>query len=361
VKFGVYLNTQAPPDGHELPRVYAELFETVEVAESVGFDSCFLPEHHQQPDGYLPSPYVMAGAVAARTSRIRIQTGVSLLPLWHPMRVAEDVAVIEVLSGGRFSLGVGLGLVEREYHEFGVPLRTAPSRFEEEVEILKRAWSQDTFSFHGKHFHLSDISLQPKPLPEGRPDIWIGGMANPSVQRAGRIGDGWITDPLHSMDTIAAWAEIYRAAAAERGLEGRIWLHRDCWVTETPEEVTSVWAPYLLRDWRFYWDLGFFASGRFNAEAEPWLGEVTSSADITFERIRENREVVGSVDDVVATLRQMIARIQPEGVALRFRFPHGPDHVATLAAIRLFGDQVIPQLSANTPRETTIAAFTTEG
>src|SRR3979411_1511803 len=123
MKFGVYLNTQAPPDGADRQRGYAEALEVAPVAEQVGLDACFIPEHHQQPDAYLPSPFVMAGAIAAVTTRIEINTGIMVLPIWHPLRVAEDAAVVDVLSGGRMGLGLGLGLVDREYRQFGVDIK----------------------------------------------------------------------------------------------------------------------------------------------------------------------------------------------------------------------------------------------
>lgn len=340
MEYGVYLNTQAPPDGRELPRVYAELLETVQVAEAAGFDWCFIPEHHQQPDGYLPSPFVMAGAIAATTKKIGIATGVHILPIWDPMRVAEDAAVVDILSGGRFMLGAGLGMVEREFHQFGTKISTAVSRFEEQIEILRRAWSSEPVTFNGQHFAYDAVDVQPKPLQENFP-LMIGGMSDAAVARAGRLGDGWLTDPLHSVTSLQAWAELYRSAAAKAGRPSKIWMQRDCWITEDPEELLDVWAPKLVEDWRFYFNLGLFSSGRFNPKAEAWIGEVTSAEDITFDKLSEDRVIAGSPEQVQASLDSAVEKLDPEGVALRFRYPHGPSHEATLRSIRLFGEKVI--------------------
>ncbi len=348
MQFGVYLNTQARGSA-SLNQVYNELLETAEVAESVGFDWCFLPEHHQQPDGYLPSPFVMAGAIAARTERLGIATGINILPLWHPLRVAEDAAVVDNLSNGRFMLGVGLGLVEDEFRQFGIDLRTAVSRFEEQVQLIRMAWSDDAVTFAGRHFALDGIDVTPKPVQRPGPRILIGGMSDTAVARAGTHGDGWLTDPLHSMTTLARWAQLYRAAAATANTPPAIWLQRDCWVADSEEEVESEWAPWLVEDWRFYFGLGLFSSGRFNPAAERWISEVRSPTDITFDKLRADRIVAGPPELVADILRGMNDLIGPVGVCFRFRFPDGPPHEATINAIRRFGNEVIPALRTATP------------
>lgn len=349
MKFGIFVNTQTTEGGPGQPEIYRELLETVEVAEAVGFDCCFLPEHHQQPDGYLPSPFVMAGAVAARTSSIGIATGIHLLPLWDPMRVAEDVAVVDNLSDGRFSLGVGLGLVQREYDQFGIDMRRARSRFEEQIAVLRQAWAETPVSHTGEHFSYDGVSVTPKPVQRPGPRIVVGGMSEPAVARAGRLGDAWLTDPLHSAAALEGWAGLYRRSAADAGRRAAVWLQRDCWVAEDPGEVERLWADRLVSDWRFYFGLGLFSSGRFNPVAEPWIRDVRSPSDIHFSALCDGRVVVGTPDDVVDTLSAMRSRLDPELVCFRFRFPEGPDHRHTLRAVRLFGTQVIPRMRAVAP------------
>jgi probable F420-dependent oxidoreductase len=346
MRFGVFVNTQAVAGGPAMPEIYDQILETVEVAEEAGFDLCFLPEHHQQSDGYLPSPFVMAGAVAAHTSRIGIATGIHLLPLWDPMRVAEDVAVVDNLSKGRFTLGVGLGLVQREFDQFHIDMSTAPSRLEEQVAVLRQAWSDGPVTFAGEHFRYEDVDVTPKPVQRPGPRILFGGMSAPAVRRAGRLGDGWLTDPLHSAAALSDWATLYRRTADEAGRTSSIWLQRDCWVAERPVEVEELWAPWLVEDWRFYFRLGLFQSGRFNPAAEPWVGRIQDPSDITFSDLHEDRVVVGTPPDVLSTLQSMQQRLRPDTVCFRFRFPGGPGHEATLGAIRLFGREVIPRMRA---------------
>jgi probable F420-dependent oxidoreductase len=344
MQFGVYLNTQTSPDVPSLHQIYEQLLETAQTAEALGFDWCFLPEHHQQPDGYLPAPFVMAGAIAARTSRIGISTGIHLLPLWHPMRVAEDVAVLNVLSGGRFMLGVGLGLVADEFRQFDVGLPGAARRLAEQIEILRQAWSADPVTFAGEHFTVTGIDVTPKP-EFGEVPVLIGGMSDAAVRRAGTLADGWLTDPLHSVTSLERWSRLYRESAAQAGRPARVWLQRDCWVAGSDDEVRTDWAPRLVEDWRFYFRLGLFSSGRFNPAAEAWIREVRSPEDLSYDLLSEDRVLAGTPDEVAKQLGSAVARLAPEGVALRLRYPGGPGHEKTLAAMRLFAEEVMPLFS----------------
>lgn len=169
MKFGLLFVLQDPPNGENLPRLYDEVFAQAELAERVGFEAFFVPEHHQMPDGYLPAPLTFAAALAARTKKAEIGTGIMQLPLYHPLQVAEEVAVIDNISKGRFILGAGLGLVQKEFEAFAIPLPEAASRFTEAVDILKHAWTGRPFSYQGRHFRCTDVTITPRPVRQPRP------------------------------------------------------------------------------------------------------------------------------------------------------------------------------------------------
>jgi len=234
---------------------------------------------------------------------------------------------------------VGLGLVEREYAMYGIDIRRAPSRFEEAIAVVRASWTEERFSFDGRHFTLDDVSVTPKPV-QTPPPIWVGAMSDRSVERAGRLGDGWLTDPLHGVDAIAGWARKYREAAAAAGREPKVLLMRDCWITEG--DPYAEWGHLLEHDWRFYFDLGFKA-GRFNADAEPWLRELQSSADLTFDKIRANHRVLaGDVEQVKEQIQFWVDAVEPDQINLRFKFPMGPPHERILDAMTLFAEEVAP-------------------
>lgn len=345
VRFGFYLPNQDPPRAERIEALYTEILDMAAVGDELGFTSCVASEHHGREDGYIPSPLILSSAVAARTRRIEPTTGVMLLPLWHPIRVAEDSALIDIISGGRFAIGCGLGLVAKEFALYGLTTAQAVGRFEESVDIMRLAWSEGTFDYDGEHFQLQDASVTPKPLQAGGPHIRIGGQSEKAIRRAGRIGDAWLTDPLHGLEAMKQWSEVYRAAAEEAGRPARVHLMRDCWITDDDEQLHQEWGRHLEDDWRYYYDLGFFRSGRFNPDIEPWLDQIAGSHELTFDRLRRDRVIVGSVAEVRDDVTRWIDEIRPDQLNLRFRFPHGPSHARVLEVMRTFAEEVMPAFS----------------
>lgn len=191
MRFGVMVDFRNPP---ELRRpdedVYRETLATVRLVEELGYDDVWLSEHHFTPDGYCPSPLAVSAAIAAQTSRVTIGQALMVLPLHDPLRIAEDGATVDVISGGRFLLGVGVGYRPKEFEGFGVDIRSRASRIEEQLAIIDQAWRSGTVTFSGRHFDLADVEIRPRPVQSPRPPIWIGGLSQPAVARAARLGDG---------------------------------------------------------------------------------------------------------------------------------------------------------------------------
>ncbi len=341
MKFGLIFTLQDPPHGAHLSRLYGEVFAQAALAEEAGFELFLLPEHHQMPDGYMPAPLTFAAALAAHTKRAQIGTGILQLPLYHPLHIAEQIAVIDTIAKGRFILGAGLGLVEHEFNAFEIPLSAAATRFTESVEILRRAWSGRTFSHHGQHFNFDDVTITPQPVRQ--PPIWIGAMSTITLTRAGRIGDGWLSDPLHNFDVMRAWSEMYRAAARQAGNPRvEIALLRNAWVGDSRAELEQTWWPHVKDYHLFYLRLGFFASGRFNAKWEPWVKEITADAEWTCERVAPNRLIYGTPEQVVAELKRYEHATGCQYMILMLRCPSGPSHAETMRCIERFGTDVLP-------------------
>jgi len=344
MKFGMLVNTQDPPDGRNIPRLYQEVLREAELAEKVGFDSVFVPEHHMMPDGYLPSPATLLGAIASRTSAIRLGTSILQLPEWHPVNVAEAWAVLDNISNGRSILGVGLGLVEPEFKLFGRKIEDAVPLFNEQVEIIRKSWSGGCFSFQGRFYDLTDVRITPSVVQKPHPPIWIGAMSESALKRAGKIGTGWISDPLHHINVMKAWADIYRKSAAAHGNRAECVLIRDGWVAESRDEVERVFWPGLRNCHLFYKNLGFFESGRFNTEWEPWVRTVRDE-EWTFERVAPNRLIAGTPAEVVDEIQRYRDEVGCDYIVMYFRHPTGPDHEHTMKAIRLFGEKVLPKFN----------------
>jgi len=192
VRFGLWYDFRNPaPSARPFEALYRANLEQIAWAETLGFDSVWLTEHHFCADGYTPSPLVLAAAIGERTTRMRIGTNLMLLPLADPVRLAEDAAAVAILSGGRFDLGVGLGYRRLEFDYFGRKLSQRPSLMEEGVAILRQAWSGEPVQIAGKRHRIDRLSVTP--APTHAPRILIGGMAEPAIERAARIGDGFLS------------------------------------------------------------------------------------------------------------------------------------------------------------------------
>ena len=198
LRIGIGLFTGQLPAGSDrtFAREYSETLELVQLAESLDFDSAWVSEHHGASDGYLPSLLPMLAAFAAVTERIALGTGIVLTPLHDPLRLAEDAAVVDQLSGGRLILGLGLGWREEEFRMFRVPRSQRALRTAEAIEIVRRAWTGRRFSFEGRIFRFDRVKVTPPPARPGGPPIFIGGYGERAVRRAGRLADGYITDAV---------------------------------------------------------------------------------------------------------------------------------------------------------------------
>ncbi len=336
MKFGVLLRSQDPPRSENIVRRWQEQLRAAEVLEEAGFDGVFVPEHHMMADGYLPNPWPALGAFAARTSRVDIGTTVHLLPLYHPIHVAEASAMVDILSNGRLRLGVGMGNFAPEFELYGLNKKTQVSRFEECIEIVQRAWAGEDFDHQGKHFRIKG-KVTPRPVS---PQLWIGATSEPGIDRVARFGCRWATSPLHNIAVMKEWADIYRAKTEEHDTADRagIVLLRDGWVADSLDEVEKVWWPHVRREHWFY----FSQVPRWKLDSEPFLAQVRTEQDFHFGEHRRQRLVVGSPQDCIEQIAECRHAIDPEYLILSFRVASGPSHEQELECLRRFGAEVIP-------------------
>src|SRR5262247_1482861 len=241
MKFGLYSSIANPPRGEHLDRCIDETIAEAQLAEACGFDSCFFGEHHQDHDGFLPSPLIVATAVAARTQRLRVGTSVILLPLHHPVHVAEDAITLDLVSKGRLIVGVGIGYQPADFRAFAVPMEHRLALFEESVEILRQCWTGEPFSFRGKHYTLEDVQIRPRPYQRPGPPLWIGASIPAAARRAGRIADAFVGTPSTALESATRLVDTYREAAREAGRAPQIVLMRDAWVASTRAEAERVY------------------------------------------------------------------------------------------------------------------------
>ena len=333
MKFGIYSSIADPPRGERLDQRIDEVIAEAKLAEEVGFDSCFFGEHHQDKDGFLPSPLIVATAVAAHTNTLNVGTSVILLPLHNPVHLAEDVITLDLVSKGRIILGVGLGYQDADFRAFEVPVRQRVGRFEEGVEIIRHCWSGEPFSFHGEYHQLENLHITPSPFQPPAPPLWIGASTPPGARRAGRIADGFIATPSVDLASAIELADIYRESAAREGREPMVVLMRDAWVAETRAEAEEVYGPEVIAAYKYYWRNGL-----------PDFRSIRSEDEINLDNLRGDPLIVGEPEECVAEFQRWSEAVGAEYFLLRLRQAHsgGPPHEKIMEAVRLFGEQVIP-------------------
>jgi alkanesulfonate monooxygenase SsuD/methylene tetrahydromethanopterin reductase-like flavin-dependent oxidoreductase (luciferase family) len=206
-----------------LASVYDRALQRIEIMDKSGFDAVWLAEHHFSSFSVCPSVHMMGMLAAARTTRLRIGTGVSLAPFYHPLRLAEEVALLDVLSGGRVNWGAGRGFARVEFENFGVPPEESTARFHETVEIVLRAWTEERLSFTGAHFHFDGVEVLPKPLQHPHPPVWMAATSETALEWAAARGFSILMDPHASHSDIGKKRRFYgeRLAAAGFSLDGR--------------------------------------------------------------------------------------------------------------------------------------------
>ncbi len=303
---------------------YAECLEEIEEGERLGYTDVWLSEHHFVDDGYLPSPLVVAAAIVARTTRMRIGTNVLLLPMHHPLRV-EDAAVVGLIFSGRFTLGVGQGYVQHECETLGFDRKHRPSLFEEGIEVIQQAWEEGYIGYEGTRWRFEDLPFGPR--PSGKIPIYIGAFAEPAIDRAARMADGFLASSGGG-----AFAKTYRTVgeALERHgrtgedfafvASGTLYVHEDAQRTKAEVAPAIAYQRSRYAEW-----------GTDRGEPKP---EPIQPDDLPWERY-----LVGDPDEVAEGLARLHEEAPFEHFCFWGRLP-GITHEQALESMRLFASEV---------------------
>src|SRR4029450_12574886 len=182
----------------------------------------------------------------ARTERLRVGTSVILLPLHHPVHVAEDAITLDLVSKGRLIVGVRIGYQAADFRAFAVPMEHRMALFEESVEIMRLCWSGEGFSFKGKHYTLEDVHIRPRPYQPSGPLLWFGASVPAAARRAGRLADGFVGTHSTGLGNATELADIYKDAAAKARRKADVIQMRDAWVARTRAEADLVYGPHVM-------------------------------------------------------------------------------------------------------------------
>lgn len=263
MKFGILQFFSWPERRVPLPTVYERALQRIEIMDHGGYDAVWLTEHHFSDYSVCPSIPVMGAHVAARTKRLRIGAGVTLAAFYHPLRLAEEIALLDILSGGRVDWGAGRGFDDREFRTFRVPVAESQARFREAVDVVMQAWARDRLTYKGQFFSFNDVEVLPKPLQQPHPPMWVAAGSPDATKWAASAGYSILIGPHGShVDIRQQWERYCQwLSASGYSIEDReIPTARLLAIARTDSEAAKIaeeGAKWLLRTYVNPAQLGF--------------------------------------------------------------------------------------------------------
>jgi len=312
---------------------FEDTIQECERAEAAGFDSVWLGEHHNNPLLY-PRPLLGLAAIASRTRRLRLGTGVLLLPLYRPLDVAEEGAIVDVISNGRLILGVGAGYAPEEFEAFDVSTKERGSRMDEAVPLIQRLWTEERVTHEGRHYRVTNATVAPRPVQRPRPPIWFAGWIEAAIRRAGRLGDAWLGGPSARLDEVARCVRLYRDARRDTGRnpnDGDVALMRYMFVAKSAAEARAiVGAPFIRAFEHTYF---------------KWPHPIVKRppGELTIERLAEDRIILGDPESCVRQLERFRDELGLSHLVCRLSVTGIPADAAR-DSVDLFTRQIMPAL-----------------
>lgn len=310
--------------------LYTGLIDQAVHAEEIGFHSIWVSEHHFLDEGYLPALAPMLAVLATRTSEVKLGTAVLLAPLHHPLRLAEDMAVVDQLSGGRLELGIAPGYRPEEFRVMGIAKSERGRRTDETIELLQLAWTGQRFSYESEHFAFEDVIVAPPPFHPGGPPLWIGGNSTAASLRAAKYGCGFMPDSGAGEEIYAAYETNYRGERAPRLATNRV-----IFAAESHDKAWELAGESLLYQFNGY---------------RKWFGDA-GDADTHGAALTDYRELspahyfVGTPDEIIESIVAVEAQFGFEELIFWARPPGMPIDVST-RSLELIAKEVLPIVSA---------------
>lgn len=329
---------------------FRRTFALCELAEELGYDTVMVGHHHFLPR-QISDPFTLLAALAARTERLRLATAVLLLPLHHPLEVAERVATLDELSGGRVSLGVGSGWNQTEYAAFGASLRERAARMDESLALLRRLWTEEDVSGDGRFWRFPAITLQPRPVQSPHPPLWVAGNAPAAIDRAARLGTHWLCDPVQTEVRVAELRARYVEACARHATTPQWVLRRYVWLGRDAATFRREVLPDLVERQIAYWRVS-----TEGPDERALFARMDAGERVPPEEVAAGRFVGGAVEDVISGMRGCIERTGTTHISVGFGgglSGRAPDVTRSRAAyeeargmVQRFGEEVLPALTA---------------
>jgi alkanesulfonate monooxygenase SsuD/methylene tetrahydromethanopterin reductase-like flavin-dependent oxidoreductase (luciferase family) len=335
MKIGVQLNPQVslkkPTDS-----LMQTLIEQVRVADQSGFHGFSMGEHYNIPGLQRLHQIAALARLCAEAKHCEVGTAVTLIGLRHPVTVATDLASLDVINNGKSFIAFGLGYRDEELNAFGLTKAQRFNRFVEGIEIVKRLLTEDHVSYEGKEFQIKDVTLDPKPLQKPRPPIWIAANSDVAVERAAKIGDGWMIGPHSAIEELDRQVKILRNSWTEARKPGRpdLPIIRETFVAKNRQEAIAKAQPCLEQLYR-----SIYIKWKQNeAMSDP------NELSWNFDRLAKNRFILGSPEECIDQIKEYEQRLGATYMLVRFDWTPGLEQKDILESMRLFGEKVIQKL-----------------
>ena len=334
MRTGLYLSLEHGRSDDMAARL-RDLFELVRTAREAGFELLLAGQHFLVPQFQYLQPVPVLARIAAESGDMEIGTDILQLPLLHPVQVAETVATLDQVCGGRFTLGVGLGYRPVEYESLGVRRQDRLARFIEAIELIRRLWIEDRVTFRGEHFRVEDVSIAIRPVQTPRPPILVAATGDRMVRRAAALADAWSAFGHGTLDTLVRQTALYREALADAGKPfppERFRVSKELYVAATREQARAECFPYIRAKYDAYRDWGQDTVLPPGESFEGSMAELTSG-----------RFIIGSPDDCLEAIAEHHALLGFRDFCFRLHYP-GMPHAQVMRALGLFAERVLPEV-----------------
>ncbi len=334
MRFGLFVTNQFAP-GEDHARRFAEMLEYVRLARDLGFSTILSGQHFLSDPFPMLQPVAAVARMAAEAGTMRVGVGIFLLPLLNPVQVAEDAASLDVISGGRFIFGAGLGYRQEEDAAFGLGRGQRVRRLAENLDVIRRLWRGEAVSLDRPDCRIAGARLSLRPLQQPHPPIWIAANNDAAVARAAALGDAWIINPHAKLETIARQMGVYREAlrAAGKPFPADLPMIREIAVAETHAEAVRAVRPFLERKYQAYVRWG-------QHRVLPQADDMT----VPFDDLVGDRFILGSPAECAEAIARCAAATGATEMIFRLHWP-GMDHATVLRSLRLLGEQVRPRVA----------------
>ena len=333
IQFGLMLRAQFPA-GDDMQIRFAELVEQARLADRLGFASITKGMHYSAAPWRDLQQFPFLSRIMADAPNLRLNFGLVLLSLHKPIDIAEQIASVDVMSGGKVIFGIALGYRDVEYLAFGTTAKERVRRFEENLAAIKRLWTEDVVDLKGSHFTLDGASVGTKPVQKPHPPIWIGANADPAIRRAARLGDCWYVNPHNRIDSIVRQVDVYKRALDEYGkpFPKEFPARREVFVARSRDEAIRLCAPHLGAKYQAYQQWG--------QDGVMPDGDKISSE---FDELIQDRFLLGSPDEVAGQILKLHRETGINHLIMSCQWP-GMSQSLALDELHMLAEEVFPRV-----------------